>query len=207
RDPQPGNNPKGNYDAAGSPENDTLQKPLQTADGSTPTGHPPLHGTTGGGGGGGGGSAARTPEKGINAAHPLHPTAAEDANDPSNPRRLLTGTSVVWTYLLTNPGTQPLTIASLQDDAGTPSVAGDDSIPQYVSGDANHNNKLDPGETWLYTSSGVVTYKVKAGLYLNTATVTATASGNQTVTASDPNYHFGTNTLLAVQVAVNAVDP
>src|SRR5260370_23480482 len=43
RDPQPGNNPKGNFDNMVSPENDTLQKPLQTAAGSTPTGHPPLH--------------------------------------------------------------------------------------------------------------------------------------------------------------------
>ena len=50
RDPQPGNG-HGAYDAAGSPENDTLQSPLQTSAGSTPTGHAPLN--TGGGSGGG----------------------------------------------------------------------------------------------------------------------------------------------------------
>src|SRR5262249_28749309 len=72
RDPQPGNYPKGNHDSAGSPEDDTQQKPLQTAAGSTPTGHPPLHGPTGGGGGGGGVTAV-TIAKAINAVDPLHP--------------------------------------------------------------------------------------------------------------------------------------
>src|SRR5262249_9186627 len=33
RDPQPGNNPQGTFDNAGSPENDTLQTPLQTSAG------------------------------------------------------------------------------------------------------------------------------------------------------------------------------
>src|SRR5262249_46589835 len=47
RPPQPGNYPKGNYDDAGSPEDDTLQKPLQTAAGSTPTGHAPFNGGDG----------------------------------------------------------------------------------------------------------------------------------------------------------------
>src|SRR5262249_5495874 len=77
-------------------------------------------------------------------------------------------------------------------DAGTPTVTTDDFTPKYVSGDVNNNGKLDPGETWLYTSSGVVSYQVHAGLYGNTATVTAKSTGNQTFTASDANYHFGT---------------
>jgi Bacterial Ig domain/RTX calcium-binding nonapeptide repeat (4 copies) len=210
RDPQPGNYPKGTFDNAGSPEDDTLQTPLQTAAGSTPTGHPPLHGNpppppnT----------AAITLQKDINAVDPLNPTAAEDANDPNNPRLLLIGSNVVWTYLVTNPGTAPLTINSITDDAGTPTVPGDDFSPikvlqtgtSYDVGDTNHNGQLDPGETWLYTSAGVVSYQVKAGLYGNTATVSASGSG-QTVTASDSNYHFGTDTILSVQKDINAVDP
>src|SRR5205085_1032802 len=127
--------------------------PLQTAAGSTPTGHPPLHGGTHTGGGG---SPSINIEKAINAVDPLHPTAAEDANDPTNPRLLAIGTNVVWTYLLTNPGTVPLTITSFRDDAGTPGITGDDFTPRYVSGDINSNNKLDPAETWLYTSAGVI---------------------------------------------------
>src|SRR5206468_3944983 len=104
-----------------------------------------------------------------------------------------------------DPGTVPLTITSITDNAGTPSVPGDDFIPSYVSGDANKNGLLDPGETWLYTSAGVVSYQVHTGFYGNTASVTATPTGGSTVTASDPNYHFGTNTALVVQKDINAV--
>src|SRR5262249_15656576 len=185
RDPQPGNNPKGNFDSAGSPENDTLQKPLQTAAGSTPTGHPPL----------------RIPKlppvvepvvniaKAINAVDPLHPTAAEDTNDATNPRLLLIGSNVVWTYTVTNPSTLSLRINPITDDAGPPTVPGDDFPPADRSGDANNNHLLDPGETWLFPSAPHP-YQVQAGLYGNVATVTATGAG-QTVSASDANYHFG----------------
>src|SRR5262249_10641083 len=83
-------------------------------------------------------------QKAINAADPLHPTPAEDANDAANPRLLPNDTNVIWTYLLTNPGTSSLTVTSFRDDAGTPGVLGDDFTPKYVSGDDNHNNKLDP---------------------------------------------------------------
>src|SRR5262249_23333527 len=220
RDPQPGNNPKGNYDAAGSPEDDTVLAPLQTAAGSTPTsGRPPAHGpdhsppptgrvltpavappTAG--------HPAAPLQKDVNAADPLHPTAAENANDPLNPRLLPLGTTLVWTYLLTNPGNVGLTLGPtpITDDAGTPTVPGDDFTPKYVSGDANSNRLLDPGETWLYTSQGVVAPKVVPGFYGNTATVTATGNGS-TVTAFDSAYHFGTNTLLVIQKDINAVDP
>src|SRR5262249_37752424 len=143
--------------------------------------------------------------KAINAVDPLHPTAAEDANDATNPRLLLIGSNVVWTYLVTNPSTVSLTINSITDDAGTPTVPGDDFHPTYVSGDANNNHLLDPGETWLFTSAPH-TYQVQAGLYGNVATVTATGAG-QTVSASDANYHFGTDTILRVQKDINAVDP
>src|SRR5205823_649496 len=70
------------------------------------------------------------------------------------------------------------------------------------------NNKLlDPGETWLYTSFGALTYNVQPGLYGNTATVTATGSTGQKVTASDANWHFGTAPTLLVLKALNAQNP
>src|SRR5262249_15123717 len=129
RDPQPGNNPGGNYDDPGSPEDDTQLKPLQTSAGSTPTGHPPIRGKKG--------TASIELVKAINALDPLHPTPAEDANDRNNPRPLPIGANVVWTYLLTNTGTQSLTIDSFTDDAGTQGVLGDDFTPKFVSGDTN----------------------------------------------------------------------
>src|SRR5262249_55911834 len=94
-------------------------------------------------------SSSLVARKAINAVDPLHPTAAEDANDPANPRQLLVGSNVVWTYLLVNTSTTPLTVTALVDDAGTTAL-GDDFHPAFVSGDANNNGLLDPGETWLY---------------------------------------------------------
>src|SRR6185369_3683019 len=99
------------------------------------------------------------------------------------------------TYLVTNPGNVPLTVKSLTDDAGTPTSPADDFQPVYVSGDTNNNGLLDPGEAWLYTSQGVVTYSVQPGLYGNTATVTGTATTGQTATARDPSYLVGTTAL------------
>src|SRR5262249_30282075 len=138
-------------------------------------------------------------QKDINAIDPLHPTAAENANNPANPRQLVVGTAVVWTYLVSNSGSVPLTVTSITDDAGTPGVSGDDFHPRYVSGDVNNNGKLAPGETWLYTSSGVVSYQVKAGLYGNTVTVIGTPAPAPAVTATASDYHFGTAAALVVQ--------
>src|SRR5205823_5045468 len=83
---------------------------------------------------------------------------------------------------------------------------GDDFTPNPVLqtgttfnvGDTNHNNQLDPGETWQYASSGAASYQVQGGLYVNIATVTATGTNGKTVNASDPNYHFGTTPSLFV---------
>jgi hypothetical protein len=213
RDPQPGNFPKGTYDTPGGPENDTLDAPLQTAAGSTPVSPEPPQG----GGHSGGNTPAIAIQKDVNAADPLHPTAAENANDPTSPRLLLTGNPVVWTYLVTNTGNVPLAINTITDDNGTPTVPGDDFSPFSVLqtgttfniGDTNKNGLLDPGETWLYTSQGAVSPSpvVQAGFYGNTATVSATTSTGQTLNASDPAYYFGTDTILNVQKAVNAVNP
>src|SRR5262249_21747732 len=95
---------------------------------------------------------------------------------------------------------------SFTDDAGlTGGVSGTPFSPKFVSGDTNSNNKLDPGETWLYTSQNVVSYQVQGGLYGNTATATATGSTGKTVTASDVNWHFGTTPQIFVRKLTNGV--
>src|SRR5262249_22442642 len=109
--------------------------------------------------------------KAVNAADPLQPTAAEDANDPNSPRSLVPGSPVVWPYLVSNPGSTPLTITGLVDDHGT-STPNDNFAPRYVGGDADGDGKLDPNELWLYTSAGVVSFAAPTSLYGNTATVT-----------------------------------
>ena len=109
---------------------------------------------------------------------------------------------------MTNPGTVPLVITSVTDDAGTRNDLTDDFDPQYVSGDGNSNGQLDPGENWLYTSAGVITFIVTSNLYGNFGTVVATTTDGQPLTpASDPSYHLGNDPTLFVQKAINAQDP
>ena len=146
-----------------------------------------------------------TIQKAVNAADPLHPTAAEDANDPNNPALLPAGTDVVWTYLVSNTTTAALTVNDIIDDNGTSTLT-DDFHPVYVSGDTINNGQLDPGEVWLYTSRDVVSYKATTSLYGNIGTVTATGGG-QTYTANDLAYLQGYVPVVHIQKAVNAVDP
>src|SRR5262249_16648337 len=147
-------------------------------------------------------------KKAVNAAFPLSPTPLEDANDPNNPRPLPVGMNLVWTYLVTNAGTTPLSITSIRDDNGTPTNTADDFTPVRLGGDTNNNNLLDPGEVWLYTSAGF-TRTVQPGFYGNLATVVSVNGG----TASDPAYIVGvppppppTGTV-RIQKAVNAANP
>src|SRR5262249_26956197 len=55
----------------------------------------------------------------INAATPLSPTAIDNAEFA--PGKIISaGLAIVFTYLVTDPGTQSLTITSIRDDNGTP---------------------------------------------------------------------------------------
>ena len=58
------------------------------------------------------------------------------------------GTNVTYTYEVTNPGDDPLANVVVTDNTCSPVT--------YVSGDSNNNNKLDPGEKWVYTCSMVL---------------------------------------------------
>lgn len=76
---------------------------------------------------------------------------------------LTPGSSVTWTYQVTNTGTVTFdkTAVVVNDDNGTAST-GDDFTPVYVSGDVGPggvgpaDNKLSPGEVWIYQASGTV---------------------------------------------------
>ena len=145
-------------------------------------------------------------EKAVNAVDPLRPTPQEDA-DATGPV-LAAGTPVVWTYLVANPGNVALTVDRLVDDHGTPDNTSDDFSPRYLSGDDNRNGLLDPGETWLYTSAGVVSYTVGTGTYVNLARVRGSAGGIA-VTDDDPAVINGTVTpsRIRIEKAVNAANP
>jgi hypothetical protein len=151
--------------------------------------------------------------KAVNAIDPTAPTPAEDANSAPGPY-LVPGTPLVWTYLLTNTGNTQLSITSVVDDNGTPTNPADDFKPKYVQGDTNNNGLLDPGETWLYTSTGVVSSQVVAGQYVNWVTATAVPAnsppGTTPLVRRDPAYYFGSSTLapsIKIVKAINAADP
>ena len=141
--------------------------------------------------------------------------AAQTGNGPE----LAPATPIYWTYLVTNPtvgSTEtplvPLQITRIRDDSGTAAAAGDDFTPRYVSGDTDGDGLLDQGETWVFTSQGVVAYNVRPGLYINTVTVEASARNG--VTTADTATHRHTSTAvgpppptITVVKAVNAVDP
>ena len=199
RDPQPGNG-RGAYDSAGGPEDDTVRVPLQTAAGSTPTGP-----AEPGGGNPGGDTPAIRLEKAINAADPWNPTAQEDADSELEAVFLTPGEDVVWTYLVSNPGTEALSRVSLSDSGSD----GSSFDPIFVGGDINDDGLLDPGEVWLYTSEGVIDYTVVEGSYSNVATVTARGSRGPAISAADENYHFGIGDpepSVTIEKAINAVD-
>ena len=133
----------------------------------------------------------------INATIPSNPTGIEDANAAPGPA-FVNGTSAVWTYKVFNTGNVALSLTSLKDNNGTTNITTDDFSPApvlssgYNVGDINRNNLLDTTEAWLYTSQGVKSYSVRSGQYSNIGTVTVTdPNTNQTVTASDVNYHWG----------------
>ncbi len=88
------------------------------------------------------------------------------------------GSTVTWTYDVTNPGNEPLKNVTVTDDNGTPSNPADDFHPNPVLagsfnvGDTNQNGLLDPGEDWKYTFQGTA----QAGQYANTVVTKARAT-------------------------------
>ncbi|HEX8310836.1 MAG TPA: hypothetical protein VF614_05930, partial [Chthoniobacteraceae bacterium] len=156
--------------------------------------------------GSGTGSGSVKIESAINAANPFAPTAEEDA-DLAPGRMLPLGSSVTWTYLVTNQTGTPLTITSIADDFGTPGNTSDDFTPAFVSGDANTNGLLDANEVWLFTSGGVSTYQVLGGQYRNLASVSAMTAEGALSFDDDAAFHFGTTAGIRVQKAINAANP
>ena len=88
---------------------------------------------------------------------------------------------VTYTYTVGNTGGTAINGSDIVivDDNGTPTFPGDDFTPPPVlsggfnSGDANHNNKLDPGESWYYSKT----------LIPPVSTISTTVVGGTNVTA------------------------
>ena len=76
---------------------------------------------------------------------------------------------ISYSYLVSNTGTSSLVNVIVSDDAGTAGDTSDDfpavakRLNGFVIGDTDQDNVLDPGETWLFTSAGVVTTSAAVG--------------------------------------------
>ena len=90
------------------------------------------------------------------------------------------GSSVIYTYTVTNPGTSALASVSVTDQNGTMSN-GDDITPTFIGGDSDTDNSLDTNETWTYRSTRSVssaTNDLADDALDKTKRTVATAQGN-----------------------------
>jgi hypothetical protein len=112
-----------------------------------------------------------------------------DADTPATAPEVYAGTTVNFTYTVSNTGGVPLSDVEVVDDAGTPADATDDFFATYDGGDANGDDVLDLTEVWAYSASRMAV----EGVYRNTAAVTATtpAGAIATVSDSDPSGYTG----------------
>src|SRR5439155_325785 len=113
-------------------------------------------------------------------------------NDSAPGIQVLAGSTVTWTYIVTNPGDEPLKSVSVVDDhIGTLSAH---------TGDANSNGLLDVGETWTYTANGTAV----SGQYSNLGTAAGTGNvSNRPVTHSNPDFYFGLNPAINIVKLTN----
>ncbi len=117
-------------------------------------------------------------------------------NDTGTGPLVPVGSTVTWTYNVTNTGNVPLSGVTVTDNNGTPGNTADDFNATYVAGDANGNHLLDTTETWTYTASGTAV----AGQYENYGTTTGTPVDNNgnpipgTTPPTDTNvdHYYGT---------------
>jgi hypothetical protein len=115
-------------------------------------------------------------------------TNGQDANTAPGPE-IPVGSTVTWSYEVTNTGNVALSNLQVTDDKGVAV-----SCPKTT---------LQAGESMTCTGSG----KAQACQYQNLGTVTGKTPGGQTLTDSDPSHYFGkTYPAIDVETKVNGQD-
>src|SRR5436190_1243105 len=104
----------------------------------------------------------------------------QDADSATGPQ-VAAGSTLTFTYVVTNTGNVPLANVALTDDKLGPITS--------FTGDSNGNGLLDLGETWIYTATATA----QSGQQTNTGTVTAQDATSPSTTVSDnnPANYFG----------------
>lgn len=124
-------------------------------------------------------------------------TNGVDADTPSGPF-IPVGDTVIWDYIVTNPGRVALSNVVVTDNRLA-------ANPVYVSGDANGDGLLQVGETWLFRATGTA----QIGQYANVGTVVGISPKQETVTDSDPSHYYGITsdeTVINIEKYTNGVD-
>jgi hypothetical protein len=120
----------------------------------------------------------------------------QDADTPTGPI-VPVGSTVTFTYVVTNTGNVPLANVAVSDDKLGPITS--------FTGDTNGNGLLDLTETWTYTQTATAL----AGQQTNTGTVTANDANNPPgtiVTDDNPGNYFGDAPAINIVKFVNGQD-
>jgi hypothetical protein len=105
---------------------------------------------------------------------------------------VIAGHSIGWQYTVTNTGNVSLSNVNVKDNNGTSTTADDFSAIAVLDsnahnvGDVNGDGKLNPGEHWQFSATGVAI----AGNYSNIGTASGTI-GSTTVTDKDASSYCG----------------
>jgi uncharacterized repeat protein (TIGR01451 family) len=119
---------------------------------------------------------------------------------------LLAGQAITWTYDVKNDGNVDLTGVVVTDSPSQTitGIMGTGLWAAFNSGDSDHDNVLDQGETWHFKATGtaVDTSTLAGGIYSNTATaktadVSDDCGDSAHVTATDGSSYTGLGQTLA----------
>ncbi|MBK9255216.1 MAG: DUF11 domain-containing protein [Saprospiraceae bacterium] len=89
------------------------------------------------------------------------------------------GAVLTYSIVITNTGNVSINSVVVSDPTAS-------SGPSYVSGDGGLIGTLEPGETWVFSASRIVTQSdINNGFYTNTATATGVPTGGILTPASD----------------------
>jgi protocatechuate 3,4-dioxygenase beta subunit len=123
-------------------------------------------------------------------------TNGTDNNNPTGPV-VPVGSTVTFTYIVTNTGNAPLTDVEVVDDNGTQGNTADDFVVGTIA-------NLASGASATLTAARIAT----AGQYVNYATVTGKDKndGTNTVTDTDLDHHFGATPTINIVKLTNSTD-